>query len=1408
MANIKDDFIIKYAFTDSLALAASATGFTGGNYFPVKSDGSFPDATGQNFFYLFIPSLNQEHNNPNMGITGVSDSDFIHWELYSIKPFMYGTSALSYKIYKISFEKNTGNARTGYITLGYLKIVDPTDLTKATINNFTLNVRQNAGSDNETGVTPATPSSLNYRWRDDVEKPQPILQPGAFTAIYSLPHVLTRTYAKEASSSWAANTRKFFSIYKGGLDELSVSSTVTWARFESAGIARFQGYNYTVQCFELIMDENSDDDSRNGILSIKHGDAEVLQLKAIQLGQAGTDAPTFDINPSNNCADDYETKYWEAPEGETYLEVMAVDNNEGADVDPTSLLYKSNDANIYATLEQKDNTLFLGNYLNNNTINKVHETVGELLSSNADCMKFVEGYRRVEVKLNGNEGYPYVPDLYQDSQQKRLFKKGEEYALGLVFVNKTGDWSSVYHIDNIPNTGNVWAPKIEPVLSNEGNGVGHYDKSVGICWLSGEMTDSLSQMDIIGVIPVYASKTSHKVLCQGYLSPTLQSSKRNTGEGIEAQYSWFLRSKLTTATDQQLDAGNSDNLNFANVEIQNLTSSILSNNIWKFNKKICSLNTPETEVDEKLTESMLSGCECRQIGSFYNFNYYNNVTMQTEGKYVNSFFDTSNVIKTNSRFISGLLWWGFIDRGFSTEYYLPESNQGYNYAHFWTYPWMRNKLGGEGPSFKILNKRWYTHIYVPCESPVSPASLNVGSNNPINNIAIYRDFDTSSLIKLTTAGIYQGNTDYIETTDPGNAYKAWTNTTWDSAEHWRSPEHAEQRPDGVTNYNSAAYPFCHKADSNLAVKAGYDEKGDITDPINIKYKTAPHIVVSFENDITSGTYSPDPSHSELLNIVELYSPVVETETDVQSLGSSQWLKCGDMKRIVKGQETYVFFEEGDWFFGRFDSLRTYPYTNEDVNSVTEVVSGMLCSTVNLDARCDRNRGITVPTISPVNFNIFNSVYNQVNNFFTFVYEDISDIVHNRGYHNSIQWSMTKNYSSDVDEWCNIQEANTLDLDGDKGEIRALCKLGNNLIAFQDTGIAQIQYNEKTQIATSEGVPIEIANSGKVDGKYYLYDHVGCQEMKTIAKSPSGIYFIDEINKTIYLLGINGQVSDICTVGGMKSWAWANIDNNWWSYYDVNTQEVLFTNEVEALAYSDAVKIFNSFLGYGNIRWNFRIGDKMCQICPPNFNQVISSTSPTLHSSLRIQDETYQHVKAINTFWKKNSQDSTRIFGNYSPIEIQLQCNPEPTLDKIFSTVEFRADCFDSNDHYYPDTSFDLFRAWNEYQDTLENVLIWGQDNRNYAVYSRNTVYRLKKKFRIWRIDIPRAYYGNTVNIPGNTTVVPDITNTTEVETEVPTVKSSGSRDRIRNPWCNIYLAMDTSKAEKIVVNDIAIQYFR
>ena len=230
-----------------------------------------------------------------------------------------------------------------------------------------------------------------------------------------------------------------------------------------------------------------------------------------------------------------EDKYWEY---EGAPEVKTIDRNEGAIVDATSLLYKSNQANIYSTIEQKDNTLFLGNYINNNSINNIPAIMESAIEDETKLAVF-EAARKIEIELStSNTQYPYIPDMTASSQEKRLFKKGETYLLGLVFVNNTGTWSSVYYLGDDKGK---WNPVIEPQLHVDTNNKTYYDKSIWGCVLSEALTTELSSLGIVGVIPVYAQKTSHNIKCQGFLSPTLSSSSRSTSESITSQYSWFYR---------------------------------------------------------------------------------------------------------------------------------------------------------------------------------------------------------------------------------------------------------------------------------------------------------------------------------------------------------------------------------------------------------------------------------------------------------------------------------------------------------------------------------------------------------------------------------------------------------------------------------------------------------------------------------------------------------------------------------------------------------------------------------------------------------------------------------------------------------------------------------------------------
>jgi hypothetical protein len=136
--------------------------------------------------------------------------------------------------------------------------------------------------------------------------------------------------------------------------------------------------------------------------------------------------------------------------------------------------------------------------------------------------------------------------------------------------------------------------------------------------------------------------------------------------------------------------------------------------------------------------------------------------------------------------------------------------------------------------------------------------------------------------------------------------------------------------------------------------------------------------------------------------------------------------------------------------------------------------------------------------------------------------------------------------------------------------------------------------------------------------------------------------------------------------------------------------------------------------------------------------------------------------STNVFNLKVEENGEIVYEpNFKNFSVKLVVNPEPTKDKIFNTVEFRADAFNSENEYLGDTEpFSNIQVENEYQDTGDVVL----NNIN-----------LRKKFRIWRHTIQR----DEVN----------------------------KRDRIRNPWATITLKNENPEDNKVVLHDIVISYF-
>lgn len=477
-------------------------------------------------------------------------------------------------------------------------------------------------------------------------------------------------------------------------------------------------------------------------------------------------------------------------------------------------------------------------------------------------------------------------------------------------------------------------------------------------------------------------------------------------------------------------------------------------------------------------------------------------------------------------------------------------------------------------------------------------------------------------------------------------------------------------------------------------------------------------------------------------------------TTEEALENNDWVIGGESVSLHEASgglksEVTVKWTEGDTYFQRYDHLKTYPFSSEDQNQIVDIVSFMCETRINLDGRYDRNRAqISNLTMSPNNFNKINDVYSQHNNFFNFRYNNSNKLNINE-YSNVVTWTKTKSEGELTDTWTNITLASTLNLDGDKGKIRALKRFNNSIIAFQDTGISQILYNENMQMSTTEGVPIEIANSGKVTGKRYISNSIGCTNKWSICETSKGLYFIDDITKGIYLF--NGQLNNLSDSLGFHSWinemskntnSWnPQSFSNFVTYYDKVNGDVFFINKDTCLAYSEPLGQFTSFYSYEDTPYFTNLKDKGIAI-----------------HKLDMRSE--------YGLWLHNDNTYCSFFGQIKPYYTTIIANPDMQKDKIFNNIEFRADSWDDDGNLL-NTTFDTLTVWNEYQYGTSYL------GNTYSHPWRPS--DLKRKFRIWRVNIPRDVNSNNMN-------------------------------RMRNPWLYIKLSKEIG-ASKTILHDIAVKYF-
>lgn len=494
--------------------------------------------------------------------------------------------------------------------------------------------------------------------------------------------------------------------------------------------------------------------------------------------------------------------------------------------------------------------------------------------------------------------------------------------------------------------------------------------------------------------------------------------------------------------------------------------------------------------------------------------------------------------------------------------------------------------------------------------------------------------------------------------------------------------------------------------------------------------------------VVVGKQMPNPGSSmgsipltELINP----SPIPLNSYDMWIPASSKPSTVETVEEEIEGEtvstrEATILFDIGDTWLQDYYCLKTYQFTNEDENTVTEILTFKCPTRINLMGRYSETVSPPpVPLLKAEEFNKVNEVYSNQNNFF--VYRRVKEQnVFLDEVQNAITWNLPNVPNSDVDDNTATPLVNVFNCDF---SITSLVVNNSNFYAFHPNSISKIAFNPRVEISPSDNVPITLATSKQLYDVVTVVNNAGTSNKEGICTTEGGIYFIDDIRRKFYVLDNKDSLTSISDIKGFSNWfSQQQRLNSYLLFYDSNKQDLYLVDNAfdTCLVYSILLSEFVSFMSYGRVPVMF------------NFN-----------SDFYVFDWFYDREELddnYTTLYRMFHGSYNKFFGVYKPVYFTFISAADSTLDKIFTTVESRMEVYYNDiisfDTYLPDKHFDYIQVWNEYQNTGESIPI---ETTPYNRVFTNTTG--KKKFKIWRIDIPRD--------------------------------STNRMDRIRNTWTNIKL---------------------
>ena len=824
---------------------------------------------------------------------------------------------------------------------------------------------------------------------------------------------------------------------------------------------------------------------------------------------------------------------------------------------------------------------------------------------------------------------------------------------------------------------------------------------------------------------------------------------------------------------------------------------------WKF----ITLNSPEVELNDSLKTLDLTGVKVRLLGGVSIKHTYGDIDIITSSPTIsdrgNGFTHYTCSTDNGCGITGGVFYDDFVVDDGKDDYF-----KAYSYEHFpvkyFVYPWQSNgslnndinRPANKGVRSSVIEQKIISNLRFADTFFLEPNNQKEFKPNEV------RVFDEKEIQMLNLKGkFYLGNVDDLLTPDNySSKYFSFNNRNIDTEDNpktsidmcawWRTGYAVKEMDQGEEKLKHKLAVFIPDDQDKMYWHNTTGNIGDNTVELSLKksavrmrYKSAPHIVINCENEQNFtffNNYNPwnkskahnglVSEHNYVLPLIEVYREKVDNRYEgntEEARRNNRWIPCGDTVNIQETSGDYIInFSYGDTWFQRYDCLKTYPYSEKDINQVVEICSFMVESHYNLDGRYDKNRGqLSNLKATPENYNKINEVYSQkdnilIYNIFPEDYYKMSD------YPNQFTWGLKNNSGSAVDQWTQINLASVYDTYGKLGQITSINKWNDTLYCFQEHGISKINYNDRVQIPTSDGVPIEITNGNKVQGVTYLSENMGSINKYSISLSPSGIYFIDSISNQLIKYGDGiASISDNCNMSNYfntlpkEQWKATADGYTVKTFYDSINKDLYIVSKDRTLLYSEKLGQFVSFLSYESIPAIFDVINKL---------YVLPRTED--------QDDNFFNI------WQMFEGNYNEIFDKYVNYDITFISNASQNqhiiYDKVFSNIDLRADKWETDIQDNPpipfEIPFDYIQVTDEYQDTgVIPLNVRGKNTKNEE--SLNIPSNTKKKFRIWRIQIPRD--------------------------------GTRKRDRIRNTWCKIKLGSNINNTHAFQLHDLNVTYF-